>query len=440
MRLCLFECKKIWKQRMNWMLLIVFTFLSIFLFHNMSSTNLNELGRYYKEDGSLMSVQEVQKEISKAKEKWSGTMDETWWNTLQVEYQVSKYSTSYRLIDFDKMNATYGETWYNEYATYPERFSYPGEIDTQANLKVVHVRDTPLPNKVEDIYIDVTQSLFMNYASTMLTHKQWNSSDGTYGTGYGMDGKVHKWPVYTNSNLSSHELTLLKDFMNEQESFHYADSKNWMEILRVLSSIGIFSAIWVIVISSNSINKERSNGMLEVLSAAPKGGSKLFVSKLLATCICGVTGLCVMVGGLLVYAMLTGQIGDPNVNITEGLVAISIFTYGESFVISMGVMLLGILVTSLVGVLLSTWLTSSYLSLAITFLLIFLPQFIQKIAVLFPIEFMRVSDVAITRFTIDLFDHAFLVYRILPLLYLPICVILGWISWRKFINKNYQRI
>lgn len=231
----------------------------------------------------------------------------------------------------------------------------------------------------------------------MLADKPWNSEDGTFGTMYSsFNNEKVAAPVYS-LDVSRAELQLLKDYMNEKKSFHYGDSREWFSLLETYSTVGIVLMVWVLVISSNVVNRERKQNMLEVLSSCSRGGSALFLSKLAAVITCALIGLLLMILPVTLYAWLSGNLGDMAVNITEGLHMISVFTYQEGFLISMEVLVLGAMVCAILGTLASTCLKSSYVSLGLCMLCMLAGTALSSYASwmkLFPFKFMELLHVS----------------------------------------------
>lgn len=185
--------------------------------------------------------------------------------------------------------------------------------------------------------------------------------------------------------------------MNEKKSFHYGDSREWFSLLETYSTVGIVLMVWVLVISSNVVNRERKQNMLEVLSSCSRGGSALFLSKLAAVITCALIGLLLMILPVTLYAWLSGNLGDMAVNITEGLHMISVFTYQEGFLISMEVLVLGAMVCAILGTLASTCLKSSYVSLGLCMLCMLAGTALSSYASwmkLFPFKFMELLHVS----------------------------------------------
>ena len=285
--------------------------------------------------------------------------------------------------------------------------------------------------------------LYMGYGKTMLANKPWNSEDGTFGTMYSaFNNEKVASPVYS-LDVSRSELQLLKAYMNEQGSFHYGDSKEWFSLLETYSTVGIVLMVWVLVISSSLISRERKQNMLEVLSSCSRGGSSLLLSKLAAVITCAWAGLLLMILPVTLYAWLSGNLGDMAVNITEGLHLVSIFTYQEGFLISLEVLALGAVVCAVLGVLASTCVKSSYVSLGICLLFLFAGTALSSYTSwmkLFPVKFMETTSVAVRGFTCNLFHHAFFLWKLLPLIWIPGALIIGYIALRIYRSPSYQRV
>ena len=59
---------------------------------------------------------------------------------------------------------------------------------------------------------------------------------------------------------------------------------------------------------------------------------------------------------------------------------------------------------------------------------------------LFPIKFMETTSVAVRGFTCNLFDHAFFLWKLLPLVWIPSGILLGYAALRIYRSRSYRRI
>lgn len=101
MRLFLYECKKIICSKINFLVLIVFCLISIWIYNGNVFTPAK---RDYYDQGEIMSKKEVLKEIALTKQQWTGAMDESWWERLQQTYIENEMRSNEQLFDVEKMN------------------------------------------------------------------------------------------------------------------------------------------------------------------------------------------------------------------------------------------------------------------------------------------------------------------------------------------------
>lgn len=449
MRLFLLECKKIMTQRANVMFLLMITLLSFAMFHfNYTEEMQNEYqGTYVHEDGTEMTVAQRKEEVYKQKEQWTGTMDEEWWNRLNIAYRDASERDDRKRIDFDQMDAIYGKGWYEEYFQDHSKFYYEFELEQGIDVsgkRLLYQLDAIQNNTIHDIADDVVLRLQWNYGGMMVEERPWNN-EGAYLTT--MFSSYNNEPVdfsaFAYQNLTTEELNVLKDTLNEREPFHYGNSKDTMLILNTLSFTGTLLMLWAIVISCNIFNKERKNQMLEVLSTCSKGRKSLFVNKVCAVGACGFFGYFLVLGALLGYCAIAGHFGDLDVNITERLNMVSIFTYKEGLILSLLMILLGVLATCAIGCLISTCIKSTYRSMATTFAVLLLPNLLPiwgRYDIFFPSQFMQIKGVAVSNFTIPLFDHVVFLWKLLPLVWtlLSLCLIIAAYGIQR--RKQYVRI
>lgn len=441
MRVFLYECKKILRARVNIIALLLFTILLLGMFIGLAQEkNDNEMQSTYYDQGIEMSEKEVLEEIAVAKEEWTGDMDASWWERLSKESRSALKRLDAHIIDMERMEAQYGEGWYEDYKENQNEYAYSEDEDKEGK-RLVYERTMLLPYTKEDIRDTVVRNLYMNYGKTMMVKQPWNSEDGTFGEMYSMynNEKVAS-SVYGKENLEKNEIIFLKEYMNQKGTFHYGDSKRWDTFLQVLSTAGTLLMVWVLLISSNVLNKERKQGMLEALSSCTKGRGTLLFSKIAALFTCGCIGFLIMCGSLFLYAWLSGNLGDMNVNITEKLIYISVFTYGEAFFISVGALLLGILVVSIIGCTISTLIKSSYASFAVTIAILFLPRMLDtRLTIFMPSEFMAIENIAVRGFSVPVGSQVYFVWKLLPVVWMPLLVVLIGITAFVYLDRRYPR-
>ena len=122
---------------------------------------------------------------------------------------------------------------------------------------------------------------------------------------------------------------------------------------------------------------------------------------------------------------------------------ISVFTYQEGFFISMEVLVLGAVVCAILGTLASTCLKSSYVSLGLCMLCMLAGTALSSYASwmkLFPFKFMELTCVAVRGFTCNLFDQAFFLWKLLPLVWIPCSFLLCYATLRIYRSRSYLRI
>lgn len=439
MRLFLYECKKIICSKINFLVLIVFCLISIWIYNGNVFTPAK---RDYYDQGEIMSKKEVLKEIALTKQQWTGAMDESWWERLQQTYIENEMRSNEQLFDVEKMNQLYGPGWNLDYALNHQAYTMATDSEAKEGKKQLILRETPLPSIKEDIAKDVTWDIYMNYAEIVLKNKPWNSEDGTYGVMYsGLSGEETPSPVYSSTKLSKAEILMLKEKMNSIDTFYYGDTKSWDGLLNALGVSGILLMIWVLLISTDIVNKERKNQMLEIQRTCVNGKSRLILSKIGAVLVSCIIGFAVMIGGVSLYALLTGGIGDASVSVIEGIYMVSIFNYGQAYFIGVMCILLGAFATAMIGCLVSTFIKSTYRSLALTVIVLYIVptlfNIFGNIKNLIPVNFMSISNVSVRNFTTMFFGKPYYLYQLLPMIWIPICVLIVFIVRFKYNSKSY---
>lgn len=446
MRLFLYECKKIIGSKINFLVLIIFCLICVWIYNvNVKNDAPSILQRDYYDQGQKMSKQEVLQEIAVAKQQWTGIMDESWWERLQQAFIESELRSNEQLFDVDQMNELYGTGWSLDYALNHQDYTIAADGEVEEGKKQLILRKNILPSTKEDIAKDVAWDIYMNYAEIILKNKPWNSEDGTYGTMYsGLSGEATPSPVYSSANLSKAEILMLKDKMNSIDTFYYGDTKNLGSLLSTLATSGILLMIWVLLISTDIVNKERKNQMLEIQRTCINGKSRLILSKIGAVLISSTIGFVVIVGGVSLYALLTGGVGDASVSVIEHIYMVSIFNFRQAYLIGVMSIFLGTLVTAMIGCLVSTFIKSTYRSLALTVIIMYIvPTLFNvfgNIKNLLPVNFMSITNVSVRNFTTMFFGKPYYLYQLLPILWIPICIFIIIIVKFKYNSKSYPII
>lgn len=447
MRLFYGECKKIFTSRMHLILLLLFAMISIAFFqYHVNDNRFSTTFTYHFENGSEMSQSDMEAVIAQEKQQWSGEMDAAWWQRLQQAYPIAMKRSDEHFYDFERMAKQYGANWYEDYRQHKEKYRYEDdEQELAQGERILYQRNVQLPWYEQDLKDGVVISLYLNYGKMMMEDQPWHMEETQKDNLGEINQQQIEHGAYTRINLTNAELRLLESQMDSIASFHYGDSKNWMIVLDTLPFIGIFVSIWMILISSSIINEEHKFHMMETLRTCKKGSHGLFWAKAGAVMSSGILVVLLLNGCLLLYAKFSGNLGDASVNISEGLHAISIFTYGQSMVLSLLFMGLGACAIGAVGLLLSAIIPSSYLSLALTFLLLYVPNTLLDMMTgnindLWPVSFIRVEDVTIHNFTISFGEHAELTWHLLLWIWPALLLLLVLIAWRIFQHRRYHSL
>ena len=133
MRLYLLECKKIMTSRFHLLLLLLFMILPVVIFHNRITDTGKYMNPYLHEDGSHLSTKEIQAEVHREKLKWTGTMDADWWQRLTTASRAAEKRLDTHFYDMEKMNALYGDNWYEQYQK--DKRAYADENETKEQKK-----------------------------------------------------------------------------------------------------------------------------------------------------------------------------------------------------------------------------------------------------------------------------------------------------------------
>lgn len=105
--------------------------------------------------------------------------------------------------------------------------------------------------------------------------------------------------------------------------------------------------------------------------------------------------------------------------------------------------MLGAVVCAILGTLASTFLKSSYVSLGLCMLCMLAGTALSSHTSwmkLFPFKFMEITCVAVRGFTCNLFDHAFFLWKLLPLVWIPCTILLCYATLRIYCSRSYHRI
>lgn len=446
MKLFIYEYKKIVLNKMNLVSLFLFTICVIIFFQVTIEPQLGVSGYmgstsgYVNKDGQLMSFQEVDEIANKEISKWSGIADSSWYQKFMSKYEEAIQWEDYRTIDFKKMNKLYGSSWYEDYKNDPEKYYEPNPLKekTKEQIEIIY-RDEILPKKIDDISNDVVLYMYINFVSPLLIKQSWNNSNAYNFTAvdtYNL--KKVDFIFWTDQNLSQKELTYLKNSMNKNIPFYFGNSKNLYSFLSTFNVIAILLSIWVLFISASSVNKERATKTLELISTSAKGYKNIIFNKYLATIASSITGSLFMILFFTLFALLTNQLGDFFVNITESGHNASIYTYGEGYLISILMVVIGSIALSSIGFLMSTLIKSSYKSIILSiflFSLIFIIFTLNIPDYLCPVKFMGFNTILMC--TNLIFDKVFIVWKLIPFIWISISLMLFFIAYRIYCSKKF---
>lgn len=412
----LYEGKKL--LRSPWVWLGFFAVLLGSLFLNTLHVSTNWQG--YAEDGSILKGEQViayEQEIQKG---YEGEMDDAWFQALHMEVEQAIKQDAMLRVDHTKMEEAYGRDWLSLYCEAPYRF-----LDIEVMEQNPDASFDELPFYTMDAYKNgvllkrtILEELQNGYAG-FVKERLWNQTH------------EEKKDAYWTRRMSQQEQQKVLADLNKRASFFYGESTGWKMVLNGFAGAYFLFPIFLIILTSQMFNKEKSSNMMELIKTSSYGKRKVAYAKLLAGILLTLMFTWLLVGGILLYAYSRYDLGNWNALLSVlNAGAINPFTLKDAVLGGIWMITIGALVVSIVSMFLSCMLKSRYASLVLSIVVFILPALIQNdVMKLMPIHFMEVKNVFFSIQMLSLFHSLYYFVEVVWIWILPMvmfCITSIW--------------
>lgn len=412
----LYEGKKILRSPWVWLGFLAVLLGSLFL--NTLHVSTNWQG--YAEDGSILKGEQVIAYEQELQKDHEGEMDDTWFQTLHMEVEQAIKQDAMLRADHTKMEEAYGKAWLSLYCEDPYRFLEIGIMEQNPDVSFHE-----LPFYKMDAYKDgvllkrsILEELQNGYAS-FVKERLWN--------------QIHeeKKDAYWTRRMSQQEQQHVLADLNARTSFFYGESTGWRMVLNGFAGAYFLFPIFLIILTSQMFNKEKSSNMMELIKTSTYGKRKVAYAKLLAGVLLTLIFTWLLISGILLYAYFHYGLGNWNALLSVlNTGAINPFTLKEAVLGGIWMISVGALVVSIVSMFFSCMLKSRYASLVLSIVVFLLPALIQNdVMKLMPIHFMEVKNVFFSIQMLTLFHSLYYFVEVVWIWILPmmlLCIACIW--------------
>lgn len=412
----LYEGKKILRSPWVWLGFLAVLLGSLFL--NTLHVSTNWQG--YAEDGNILKGEQVIAYEQELQKDHEGEMDDTWFQTLHMEVEQAIKQDAMLRADHTKMVEAYGKDWLSLYCEDPYQFLEIGIMEQNPEASFHELPFYTMGTYQEGVLLkrSILEELQNGYAG-FVKERLWN--------------QIHeeKKDAYWTRRMSKQEQEKVLADLNAKASFFYGESTGWKMVLNGFAGAYFLFPIFLIILTSQMFNKEKSSNMMELIKTSTYGKRKVAYAKLLAGVLLTLIFTWLLISGILLYAYFRYGLGNWNALLSVlNTGAINPFTLKEAVLGGIWMISVGALVVSIVSMFFSCMLKSRYASLVLSIVVFLLPALIQNdVMKLMPIHFMEVKNVFFSIQMVSLFHSLYYFVEVVWIWILPmilLCIACIW--------------
>lgn len=409
-RLYVKECSKYLRKLSTWMLLLIICVFGVSTSQEGSTTQLTQ--PVVNDDGLLLTGTSIEKDMARIRKEYAGYIsEESLAKAIQDEKEERlKVLYTYN-VEEDAMIHKYGTDWKTAYEKEPN--TYLITTKEAENLKESNPIDYPFYVKNPTITLSTRMLVlneYQNYAQLLLDtgHQDQEGQLGNH--------------TFSTREMSTEEQKILQQMMNKQNGFYYDHYKGWEILVKSLANSRFLLAIFLIFLTSRCFNEDQSNRMIAIIKTTPYGKTKIAMVKLLSILTLSILVMLTYFAFMSIGIWLIYGLGNGNVNLSIFLNSPCPYTFKEAYLGGFLLLLSGCLTTALLSAALSVIFKKSYVSFAISLLILMLPTFLNaNYKQLFPVEYMDFSG---PYFYTHLFKFADQYVTLPPIIYCITLIIL----------------
>lgn len=381
------------------------------------------------DSASTVGINALKSNIKREKE-YAGEITESW-----LQKQIDTYNERYpayldSILDESKMMKIYGENWRQNIDLYDCIYQYQ---DTRGDCKVYYLDHFPSDDKMQNVDTKTLVGV-IDYGKYIL-NQEWENFDkreyhhiGTSENGEMVIEYEEMTPEIERENEQ------MKQSFRKENHFYYGGITIMKSALDSLQLIGVLLGFYLLMLFSAMFNKEEKEDTISLLKTTKYGKRKMISAKIITTILLAIFIPIVVIGAvLLIHSVI---LGTPDWNAPFNRISltylhrITTLTLKSTLWIVTGLFIVGSLFISMISLLLSRMMKSSYHSLIVGFLILVVPLFVFDFQVgtfslksLIPIEYMHFSYHLLVE-TSTIANHTFYdVMFILKTGILPFCLI-----------------
>lgn len=425
------ECKKVLKNKWIW----IIYFILILIIFQTGSTRLNSVDYFgYRDDGSYVEGSEAKEYLQGIAETYEGKMDAAWYSNFDKDLREAQKDNALFCADEKRMIENYGENWLDIYLENSDSFYVDdGSNQYEKEDKKPFYKKSDL-NRGGLLRNDFLITLNANYVG-MIKEKRWNNDTNIKSDVIGKTDAAKDAMYWQSKSTDEDVKVFVLAELNEQEVFEYGNSDGWELLISLFESAYFLLPMFIILVTSNMFNKERSSHMIEVMKTCTYGKRKTAYAKICASILIAL-GACVsFICISTFYVMMKEGLGNWNALYSIIINAINSFTIKEVFLGSILLFLSGSIIVAITSSFISCIVKSSYISLIVSVLVFVLPLFLTfEFATLFPINLMEIESIFASISVIHIFDNFYMITDVVWIWIIPVVLLCGGtiIAYRSY--------
>lgn len=347
----------------------------------------------YRDDGTLVEGKELLAYINQIKNEYAGVITTQWQEKVEKDLEKAEKEAMLIHVDRSAMIEQYGKDWLTQFEQAPDTFV---AITKEDEINRKEFDEGTFPFYVKDYIPLIRESTLFQIKQdgNMILSKPWvNLTKNEYKNQF---GETHTMVDYLSLRVveSKEQLKIFQDKMNQIPEFHYGSYHGWDALIRSLASFRFILAIFIVYVTSSTLNKDYSSHTIDIIKTTSLGKSKIVIAKLAAitlTCISIVACYC-LIPTLFVYFYY--GLGNWNINMSFLINTITPYTFQQAYIGGALLLLAGSITTGFISACISAYLRKGFVSFAISLLFLVLPSAVSSgFSILFPVNYMDFSGI-----------------------------------------------
>lgn len=407
------ELKKMFFKKSTLFLLL---FICSFGYLISSPHNQTSNEEAYSDTMELLDGKKLYDYEKSIRKEYAGDINSTWYHQIQEDYQKETIKTNLINVDESAMLDTYGTDWRIDYEKNAEAYetiakTEEADIELPAGKKPFYVQDHSFIAARYQVLFEILQE------TKPIINKVWLQPQNDIN-------------IPSNIEESPEKLAIFQNKMNAVTSFYYDDASGWNNLLQDLAGSRFLLALFIIYLTSRSLNYDHGSHTVDIIKATKQGKYKVIFAKILAIFLsCCLSTIAYTLMFTLFHKLVFG-LGNWNVFSNMNGV-LTPYSFKDIYLGGFILLLCGSITIGFLSAITSAFFKKSFVTFALSLLICIIPiTFPKGIVQLFPVNYMDFSGIYFYSEMMYVLNHYIftptIIYGITMMILLICCIVLAY--------------